>query len=127
MNDNFKFFDAEEYTSNLKCTIQKTGKIGFSEFTQKMLGIKEGMSIRIGVDGIKDNYKSLLIKLLDTIEKNAFKVNKAGNYYYINPKPLLDELDIKYKEKSLMYDMVIADEKERIYKLVKREGKVSKS
>ena len=127
MNDNFKFFDAEEYTSNLKCTIQKTGKIGFSEFTQKMLGIKEGMSIRIGVDGTKDNYKSLLIKLLDTIEKNAFKVNKAGNYYYINPKPLLDELDIKYKEKSLMYDMVIADEKERIYKLVKREGKVSKS
>lgn len=127
MDSEFSFFNAGDYTSNLKCTIQKTGKIGFSEFTQRMIGIKEGMSIQIGVDGTKENYRCLLFKLLHTVESNAFKVQKAGNYYYINPKPLLDDLGIKYKEKSIMYDMVMADEGERIYKLIKREEKVSKS
>src|SRR5438552_15135961 len=102
MISEFVFFDAREYTSNLRCTIQRSGKIGFSDFTQKKLKIDEKKSIRIGIEGSKDNYEHLLLQVLDTAELNAFKINKAGNYYYINPKALLDELGLKYKTKNIM-------------------------
>lgn len=123
MNDNFIFFDATEYTSNLRCTIQKSGKIGFSDFTQKKLGINDKMSIKIGIDGTKEDYSHLLLQLLEVVETKAFKINKAGNYYYFNPKPLLDELGIQYKNRNIMYDMIVIDENEKIYKLIKKEVK----
>jgi hypothetical protein len=118
------FFDARQYASNLRCTIQRTGKMGFSEFTQVKLQLKEGMSIKIGIDGSREDYKHLLLKLMNTVDETAFRVNKAGNYYYINPKPLLDELGIEYKSRNVLYEMVCLDETERIYKLVKKEVKV---
>jgi hypothetical protein len=116
------FFDASKYTSNLRCTIQKTGKIGFSDFTQNKLGIKDGMSIRIGILGSKENYTNLLMQVLDTVSPDAFKINKAGNYYYINPKPLLDELNINYKRKSIIYDMLPYNEAQNIFKLIQKES-----
>lgn len=125
MNNDILFFDASEYTSNLRCTIQRTGKIGFSDFTQKKLRINENMSIKIGIEGTKELFDFLFLQLIDIVEPKAFKVNKAGNYFYINPKPLLDELGIEYKNKNIMYEMIIIDEGKKIYKLVKKEGKVT--
>jgi hypothetical protein len=124
MTDDFIFFDAREYASNLRVTIQRSGKMGFSDFTQTKLKINETMSIRIGIDGRKDTYKYLLLQILDTVEPHAFKINKAGNYYYFNPKPLLDELSMNYKSKNILFEMIAINEQEKIYKLVKKEAKV---
>jgi hypothetical protein len=124
MDMDFTFFDASQYTSNLRCTIQKTGKMGFSEYTQSKLGINETISIRIGIDGQRGNYKNLIMQLLSTLESSAFKVNKAGNYFYINPKPLFDELGIDYKTRNVLYEMIALNEEKRIYKLIKKEVKV---
>jgi len=124
MNTEFNFFDAAAYTSSLKCAVQKTGKIGFTDYTQRKLEMKAGMSARIGVAGTKEQYDHLVIQFLDTVEPDAFKLNKAGNYYYLNPKALLDELNIPYKTQSIQYDMQLIDRDRNIYKLNKKEGRV---
>ena len=125
MYDDVIFFDASEYTTSLRCTVQKTGKIGFSDYTQKKLGINEMMSIRIGIDGTKDSFKHLIMQLLRDVDPKAFKVNKSGNYYYINPKPLLDILGINYKKRNVLFEMVSVDEDKNIFKLVKKEGRAN--
>ncbi|MDQ2719428.1 MAG: hypothetical protein M3Z26_06645 [Bacteroidota bacterium] len=124
MENEINFFDAREYASNLRCTIQKTGKIGFTDYTQKKLSMNDDMSIRIGIDGIKGEYNNLVIQILNEVQPQAFKVNKAGNYFYINPKALLDELGLTYKAKNIMYEMISLNEDEKTYKLIKKEGKV---
>jgi len=83
----------------------------------------ESMSVKIGIDGQKDNFSHLLLQFLNTIDPRAFKVNKAGNYFYINPKPLLDELGLNYKQNNIIYDMIPLNAEARIYKLIKKEGK----
>jgi hypothetical protein len=124
MNQDFLFFDASQYSSALRCTIQKTGKLGFSDFTQTKLGLNEKMSIRIGVDGTKDSYTHLLLQLIETVEPSAFKIYRAGKYFYINAKPLFDELGLPYKTRNIMFEMTSLNEEKNIYKLTKKEVKV---
>jgi len=41
-------------------------------------------------------------------------------------KALLDELGLPYKNKNIIYEMIMLNENEKIYKLIKKEGKVIK-
>ena len=62
--------------------------------------------IRVGTNDDDELDKDLYMTLQKEMDEFCFKVNKAGNYYYANTKELFDSLNIDYKKKTIMYDIV---------------------
>lgn len=46
-----------------------------------------------------------LYLIISENSENAFKIAKAGDYFYINLKHILDSRNIDYKSKSIIYDI----------------------
>lgn len=125
-----KFLNARDYEGKLKCVIQSNGKLNFSASAIRILGLNNQKSIKFALNEDEKGSDDLYLIILDEITDDAFKVNKAGNYYYLNSKSLFDSLGIDYKSQSIIFD--IANTEEVIgglplYKLNRRKGKVRKS
>jgi hypothetical protein len=120
------FFDASTFDRNIKCTIHKSGKIGFSNAAIKRLSIDKMYGVKIGTNEENREDENLYLVCIKDEDKSAFKFIKAGDYYYINAKPLLDEIKIDYRNTkvTLIYDIIDVDiDGEKMYKLIKREVK----
>lgn len=106
----------------VKATIHQSGKLGFSQPAIDKLNLTQNTYLMIGTN--KENRKDNNIYLAVSKESNelAIKVNKAGNYYYLNTKDFFNEIGVDYKSKSVIYDIVdISSSNEKMYKLVPRE------
>lgn len=115
------FFKATEL-ERIKCTIHITGKLGFTESASKRLQLSENKSVMIGRNEEDENDTNLYMKIFDNIVVDAFKINKAGSYYYINAKTLFDTLEYDYIKKSISFDMVTIEiNGESFIKMVKKE------
>jgi hypothetical protein len=118
------FFNASELEQKLKCAIHKTGKLGFSESAIKKLGINDQKYIKIASNEADEADKNLYMVIAAEKDNEGFKINKAGNYYYLNTKALFDKLNFDYINTSIMFDIIeIEGEEYKIYKLLKREVK----
>lgn len=122
-----KFFKAEEIENNAKATVHSTGKLGFSGDAIDFLNLKSGSSIQIGKNEEDENDQNLYAVVHSDMQEGAFKISKAGDYYYVNTKNLFDTLDIDYKKTKIIYDLVKSQyEGLAIIKMVKREIKKKK-
>ncbi len=114
-----KIFNADEFNVKLKATIHASGKLGFTEATASALQMTNEAGVKFAID--EDNENELYLIYCKKIEKGAFKVNKAGDYFYVNAKSLFDALGYDYKNENIMFDMIESKEYgEYIYKLKKR-------
>jgi len=124
-----KFIKANEFVSNIKCSIHKNGKLGFSSNAISRLGIDTNKSIMFAtMDDDKGN-GDLYAIILEDINEEAFKFNKAGNYYYLNTKAMIDSLQYNYHNKTILFDIIKTDtlhENKIVYKFIKREGRSKK-
>jgi hypothetical protein len=119
-----KYYNASEFESRIKCTIHRTGKLGFSENAIKKLALCREKSIKIGLSENDKNYDVFYIVISDKDDPHGFKLNRAGGYYYANTKALFDKLGINYQDKqsTIIFDIVeVENNSEKMYKLVKRE------
>lgn len=119
------FYNPDELDKNLKVTIHKTGKMGFTMDAAKKLSLIEMKSANIGVNNEDPEDDCLYLAIYKDINKGGFRISKAGSYYYINTKILFDNLKLDYSKGNVSYDM--AEEKiddEIMYKLKKREARV---
>jgi len=117
-----KFITPSSVPGKIKCTVHLNGKLGFSQAAVKKLDISEANYIKIGINDEDRNDSGLYIAILKRKDEDAFKVNKAGNYYYLNTMYLFDELKIDYRKKKIIYDIQeIEHEGMKMYKLDKRE------
>jgi hypothetical protein len=91
-----KFIKPEDLSGNLKATIQRTGKLGFSSDAAKKLQLSSNKSVMMAINEDEED-DNLYMLLLDDAGGD-YKVAKAGEYYYINLKYLFDDLGIKYGE-----------------------------
>lgn len=99
-----------------KITVHKTGKLGFSKGAMEMLKLDENKYTKFGFDAF-DNFYIIMHKESD---EETFNVSKAGDYYYVNAKTLLEDLQVDYKsDDTTIYD-VRKTEEENVYKLQKR-------
>ncbi len=116
---------ASRFAVKLKATIHRSGKLGFTEATAKHLAFDDNSAIKFAKD---DEDPSVLYLINNTpLDEEAFKVCRAGRYFYINTKLMFDSLEIDYKNNTVMFDMVQANELgEETYKLIKRETKKTK-
>jgi hypothetical protein len=119
-----KFFKAEETSRNAKATVHSSGKLGFSADAIDFLEIKEGKSIELAQNEEDEKDLNLYAIVHNGIQEGAFRINKAGAYYYVNTKNLFDTLNIDYKNKKIIYDLVKFDyEGEPFIKMLRREIK----
>jgi hypothetical protein len=123
-----KFFSTRDTDRNIKCTVHITGKLGFSKNSIKYLDIDTSKYVKIGINEEDKNDTSLYLLIQDVRDKESFRINKAGNYYYLNTKFLFDELNIDYKKTKIIYDIQrIENEGLKLYKLNKRTIERKKS
>src|SRR5688500_8731465 len=100
------FFNSQQYDGNAKATIHTTGKLGFTEAAIRMLKLSEKKGIRIGRNSEVPGEKDLYVELLDELSEDAFKINKAGLYYYLNTKSLFDSMGFPYRNKRVSFDII---------------------
>ena len=98
-----QIFDAKELTQKLKATVQRTGKLGFTSETLAALNIKQGTHVRIAED--TESKRVLWLGVLQEPADNAFPVNKAGEYYYVNTTKLFEKIGLDFRKKNCMFDM----------------------
>ena len=116
-----KFFNPNDFNRNIKATVHKTGKIGFTIDAAKKLSLSVDCSLSIGINEDDSDDSNLYVILHNTIETGAFKVSKAGGYYYVNTKVLFDNLKIDYVNSAIIYDITEEDfEGQKVYKFKKR-------
>lgn len=118
-----KFHSPKELDRNLKVSIHRSGKMGFTVDTANKLKLSVGKSAAIGTNEDDTNDDSLFLVIYPDVQENTFRVSKAGGYYYINTKPLFDTLKIDYTNGDIVYDVnekVI--EGETMYHLKKRNN-----
>lgn len=103
-----QIFNAKELTQKLKATVQRTGKLGFTAETLEALHIHQGTHLRIAND--TETKRILWLGVIQEPADNAFPVNKAGDYYYVNTTKLFETIGIDFRKKNCMYDMSRAPE-----------------
>lgn len=102
--DFINFEDPNSSNGVIKASIHKTGKLGFSSAAQSFLNINEDTYFKIGFnDGDINDTNIYMVPALGN--EKAFKVSKAGDYYYINLKHIFDKRGIEYQSESNIYDI----------------------
>lgn len=109
-------------SGKIKLTVHRNGNMGFSNPAIERMKIDEKSYVKIATNSEDPKDNSLYLVISNEEDENSLKVNKAGNYYYLNTKSLFNEMNIDYKKKKLIYDVVeIKYDGETLYKLIKRE------
>lgn len=110
------------FNKNVKCSIHISGKLGFSQGAIEVLKLNVNKYIGFGLNEENPKDTSLYMFIYDNAQEDAFKLIKAGNYYYVNTKKMFDELGIDYTKKTYIYDISEFEYNgELIYKLLRRE------
>jgi hypothetical protein len=116
------FYNSKDFDSNLKATIHSSGKLGFTEAAIEKIGISEKKGMKIGYNETDRNEKNLYVIFTDGEDQDAFRINKAGEYYYVNTKPLFDNMQLPYKTNRISFDIIqIELEGEKVYKFLYKE------
>lgn len=122
---NIIFYSAKQFSVKLKATIQATGKLGFTDETAKELGLSSQTYIKLGTD--EDDPDVMYLVVLQEEDDDAFKVCKAGDYFYLPTSVLFMSLGYDFKSKTIIFDITRTKELDnkfngKVYKLNKRES-----
>lgn len=123
-----KVFSAKQYSVKLKCTIQNTGKLGFTSGTAKILKLTPESYIKIAAD---DEQGLLYLIVCDEPDEDGFHVDYISKYYSLPTTVLFNELGIDYKNYTVMYDLsressLDSEARGSVYKMIKRVNEKKK-
>ena len=119
-----KYINAEDSERNAKATVHASGKLGFSSDAIEYLDITEGKAIQFAQNAEDVNDLNLYAVVHGSSQEGAFRLNKAGKYYYVNTRNMFDNLNIDYKHTKIIYDLVkIENDGNQIIKMIRREIK----
>jgi hypothetical protein len=122
-----KFIKAEEIPQRAKATVHTSGKLGFSNEATDFLKLTEEKSIHFAQNEDDEADPNLYAIVNEDMQEGAFKVSKAGQYYYVNTKSLFDSLGVDYRKSKIIYDLVKAEyEGKPLIKMLRREIKKHK-
>lgn len=120
-----QILSAKKYNKKLKVTIQSSGKLGFTDETAKAFNLSEKASfIKFILD--EENPDDLYLSLSTTYDEDAFKVCKAGDYFYLPTTLLFNEMGYNYKEYTIIFDLSRYSQYDEefggeVYRMFKRE------
>ncbi|WP_143773971.1 hypothetical protein [Niastella vici] len=115
-----KFFVSHELEKPFRLSVHKNGKLGFPMDAAKALELSQEKSISIGVNDEDPNDNALYMVINESLIPGAFKVAKAGDYYYLPIKLLLDNLKVPYTTESVAFNMSKVENGDGVfYKLIR--------
>lgn len=100
-----KVMNPDNLDKNLKATVHKTGKLGFTIEAARKMGLTVNTGVMIAINDEDSNDDSLYLTVHSPAAENMFKASKAGDYHYISTKALFDTLKVDYKNESIVYDI----------------------
>lgn len=103
------YFDPDELKGNLYCSINTQGKLYFSMYAKRFIGLDKFSSVRIGR---KEDYNILFLEFHEDQVGHAFKIHKSGEKRYVDIKVLFDKIS------SIYFDLNLKPK----YKLTKARG-----
>lgn len=123
-----KFIDPSSLDRNMKATVHKSGKLGFTRDAAEKLGLGESKSAKIAVNQDDPDDPDLYVLIVDSVAEGAFKINRAGKYFYINTKALFDTQGMDYVNNTYVYDITRATvDGTPLFKFRRRPPKASKN
>lgn len=109
-------------TGIAKATIHRSGKLGFSRAAISLMKLNEKSHIKLATNEESKNDTNLYLLVANNIDEESLKVNKAGQYYYINTKDFFNLIGLNYIKMKIIFDIVeMNDHDQKLYKLVRRE------
>lgn len=118
-----EFFKQKDADGTAKITAHKSGKMGLSMGAAKLLGVADWKYCKFAKDRNAENDNVIYMVRASEKDDASFAVSKAGDYYYVKAKSLLDDLKIDYMDDktSFIFDVSVVDNGgDKIYKLTKR-------
>lgn len=122
----FEFFKPKTAEGAAKLTVHKNSKAGFSSAAEKLLDLANWKWCAFAKDRNEEGDKVIYLIKMDAPSDITFNVAKAGNYYYINARSILDDMGINYADetKRTIFDITpIENNGQTVYKLTRREIK----
>lgn len=99
----FTILSAKNYATTLKVTIQKSGRLGFTDDSAKALRLSTEKYAKFAQD---DENGSLYLIILDKNDEDAFEIKISSGYYYVSTKVLFDSLGFMYEDGNIMFDLI---------------------
>lgn len=99
-----KWVNQDVLPRNLKATIHKTGKLGFTKDAAEYLMLSNKVYASIAIDE-ESSDGSLYINFHSESKPEYFKVSKAGEYFYINTIALFDFIGVNYTDNQVIFDI----------------------
>lgn len=119
----FEFIKPKEPIGGAKLTAHRSGKLGLSKNAMEVLDVSKNKFCKFAINKNKENLNELYLFLLQEQDEYSYSISKAGEYYYIKAKGILNEMGIDYTDdtKTFIFDLKEIDYNgEVIYKLNKR-------
>ena len=98
-----KILSAKKFAITLKVTIQKTGRLGFTDDTAKALDLKSGKFAKFAQD---DENDLLYLIIINEGSEDAFSIRESSGYFYVPTKVMFDTLGFDYENNTIMFDLV---------------------
>lgn len=117
-----KFLNPNSLERNVKATVHKSGKMGFTLEASKKMELTTEKSISIAINDDDKEDSSLYVIVNKSRDMDAYPILKAGEYHYANLTPLFDSLGVDYKKFAIFYD--ISEERienELVFRFKRRE------
>ncbi len=94
---------AKQFATQLKATIHKTGKLGFTSETATALELDTRKYAKFAQD---DENGALYLIINNECSEEAFNIRENGGYYFVPTKVMFDTLGYHYENGNIMFDLV---------------------
>ena len=94
---------AKKFATKLKATIQRSGRLGFTEETARYLNLADEKFAKFAQD---DESGTLYLIILDMRDEDSFDIRSSSGYYYVSAKMMFDSLGMDYEKNVIMFDLV---------------------
>lgn len=104
--DEARIVDSSRFDGNTKSCIQKSGRLGFTREGAALLDLsKEKRMLVSGMDN-----GDIGVVIVDADDPRGFRIQAAGEYYYVKMKNYFDSLGIDYVTNRVMFSISMTTE-----------------
>lgn len=123
MFDESKIVDASKFVGKCKATVQRSGRLGFTETAQSEMNLQ--LNSRLLASEISDDDLAVVVLPPDTKDERGFLIKRSGVYFSVNMKAFFDRKGVDYRSltERTIYDIVRLEETYQglpVFKFTKR-------
>ncbi|WP_343533952.1 hypothetical protein [Pedobacter sp.] len=105
MSINLKFIEIDTNPVKPKATVHATGRLGFNLDAISFMDLANKENFKVATTGEEGEELKNIYLIHSEEDKSTAKVAKSGDYYYLNVGNLFDDLDIDYKNFTVIFDI----------------------